>query len=391
MSDAQLDLTDATWAVSVDFANGGAWLLLTGAAGVRHRATRSVVLRSCSTAKCSPVRRSAQRVGCQVGIQGGSTVITGQFTESDARELALLIRSVRCRSRWKSSRRTRWDRPWAPPRSMRLWAAIGSLLTVLFLIGYYLVSRCPRRALHWQRTRSSHWRRCRPSGALDVARHRRLRAGDRDGRRRQRVGVRACQRGARSGAQLAELGACRVPSSVHSDRRLQRHHIGRSVVAVLLRPPAACVASVSPCRLVRSVPMFTTLVVTRMMIDVSVQSKQMTKSPKVWGMNVGARLRERIERGPNLVARRRIWFMLSALASPQQHSESAYAASSTDWHHRRTTHRIPDRRSRRTRRRPRESRRRRLPPCDRATDRRQPDRCASTNSKQPSNKPSQTP
>ena len=52
-----------------------------------------------------------------------------------------------------------------------------------------------------------------------------------------------------------------------------------------------------------------------MMIDVSVQSKRMTKSPKVWGMNVGARLRERIlERGPNLVARRRIWFMLSALA-----------------------------------------------------------------------------
>jgi SecD/SecF fusion protein len=61
--------------------------------------------------------------------------------------------------------------------------------------------------------------------------------------------------------------------------------------------------------------MFTTLVITRMMIDVSVQSKRMTKSPKVWGMNVGACLRERIlERGPNLVARRRIWFMLSALA-----------------------------------------------------------------------------
>ena len=237
VSDAQVDLTGATWAVSVDFANGGAWAALTGAAACAPPGDpqRRVAIVLDGDVLTSP--QVGAEVGCQVGIQGGSTVITGQFTESDARELALLIRSG------------------ALPVPLEIIAqntvgpTLGAAAIDAELVGrgdrqladgavpdrLLPVSRCPRSACTGGVRGDFTGDVAGHRGCAHVARHRRLRAGDRDGRRRQRVGVRAHQRGARSGAHLAELGARWVPPSVHSDRRLQRHHIGRSVVAVLLR------------------------------------------------------------------------------------------------------------------------------------------------------------
>jgi len=73
----------ATWAVSVEFANGGAWTELTGEAACAPPGDprRRVAIVLDGEVLTSP--QVGAEVACQIGIQGGSTVITGQFAESD--------------------------------------------------------------------------------------------------------------------------------------------------------------------------------------------------------------------------------------------------------------------------------------------------------------------
>jgi SecD/SecF fusion protein len=316
VSDAQVDLTGATWAVSVDFANGGAWAALTGAAACAPPGDpqRRVAIVLDGDVLTSP--QVGAEVGCQVGIQGGSTVITGQFTESDARELALLIRSGALPVPLEIiAQNTVGPTLGAAAIDASLWAAaIGSLLTVLFLIAYY--------------------RYLGVLAALALAAYAVISLAT-----LQALGAVLTLPGI-AGFVLA-IGMAVDGNVLVFERIKEEHAAGRTLrnsARAGFRRAFTAIADSNVTTLVAALllyffasggvrgfgitlsigvlaSMFTTLVITRMMIDVSVQSKRMTKSPKVWGMNVGARLRERIlERGPNLVARRRIWFMLSALA-----------------------------------------------------------------------------
>jgi SecD/SecF fusion protein len=64
------------------------------------------------------------------------------------------------------------------------------------------------------------------------------------------------------------------------------------------------------------VSMFTSLVVTRVLIELSVRSKFLTSRPKLWGLEVGADLRQRIvSRGPDIVGNKKRWFTITAGAS----------------------------------------------------------------------------
>ena len=81
------------WFVTIDFKRFGraAWQELTGTPPAPRRATRRAGSRSCSTTRSSRRRRSTRPCACDVGIPGGSTQITGDFTRQEAKDLAVLI------------------------------------------------------------------------------------------------------------------------------------------------------------------------------------------------------------------------------------------------------------------------------------------------------------
>jgi SecD/SecF fusion protein len=93
-ADAQLGQL-GEWQVSIDFAGGGerAWQQLTGAAACAPAGdpTRRVAIVLDDKIISSP--QVEPTVACEVGITGGSTVITGSFSQTDAKDLALLVRA----------------------------------------------------------------------------------------------------------------------------------------------------------------------------------------------------------------------------------------------------------------------------------------------------------
>lgn len=82
------------WQVSVDFRGGGGrWATLTGAAACNPPGDpkRRVAILLDNKVISSP--QVAPEVQCRVGIAGGATTITGQFSEKEAKDLGLLIRA----------------------------------------------------------------------------------------------------------------------------------------------------------------------------------------------------------------------------------------------------------------------------------------------------------
>lgn len=97
VSGASVTLTPTApqqWAVDVEFRDGSAWAALTGAAACETpgEPTRRIAIVLDGEVITSPSVGAG--VACGRGIEGGSTQITGgPFDEDEARELALLIRS----------------------------------------------------------------------------------------------------------------------------------------------------------------------------------------------------------------------------------------------------------------------------------------------------------
>jgi SecD/SecF fusion protein len=94
-ADAQIDPQGiGGWFVTMDFGGSGerAWAQLTGKAACAPAGdpARRVAIVLDNEIISSP--QVDPQVACNVGIAGGSTQITGQFTAAEARELALLIR-----------------------------------------------------------------------------------------------------------------------------------------------------------------------------------------------------------------------------------------------------------------------------------------------------------
>src|SRR6185436_8471068 len=93
-ADAQLGQL-GEWQVSIDFAGTGerAWQQLTGAAACAPAGdpTRRVAIVLDDNVISSP--QVEPTVACEVGITGGSTVITGSFSQTGAKDLALLVRA----------------------------------------------------------------------------------------------------------------------------------------------------------------------------------------------------------------------------------------------------------------------------------------------------------
>ena len=94
-AEASTDPQLGRWQVSVDYRGSGErkWAELTGRAAcapVGDPQRRVAIVLDDEVISSPQVETS---VGCDTGITGGSTLITGEFSESEARQLALLIRA----------------------------------------------------------------------------------------------------------------------------------------------------------------------------------------------------------------------------------------------------------------------------------------------------------
>lgn len=307
----------ATWTVQITFRGDGEeqWGDLTGQAA------------------CSPVGSPARRVAivldeevisspevtpdaeCEVGIPGPTTVITGQFTDAEAKELALLIRAgslpvpVEVIER-RTVGPTLGD---AAVKASIEAAIIGGLLTILYVIAYYRVlgvlaalslfiygllsyavllflgatltlpgiagfvlaigMAVDANVLVFERSKEEF------SGG------RRLRAATLEGFKKAWTAI-------------ADSNATTVLAAI-----------------ILFFFATGAVRGFGITLTVGvAVSMFTALVITRLFVELLMKSKKMATSPGFLGMNVGGKLRKRFEERPiNIMSHRTKWFAISGL------------------------------------------------------------------------------
>ncbi|HEX6674233.1 MAG TPA: protein translocase subunit SecD [Actinomycetes bacterium] len=141
-ADAVLDpQTGGRWEVQVQFRGdgGGPWARLTGQAACapdgdpRRRVAIVLDRKVISSPQVDP------SVACDQGIRGGTTVITGQFGERDAKELALLIRAgaLPVPVNAVEQRTVGPTLGEAAIRASVQAAVLGAALTILYMAAYY--------------------------------------------------------------------------------------------------------------------------------------------------------------------------------------------------------------------------------------------------------------
>jgi SecD/SecF fusion protein len=308
----------AQWHVEVGFrgAGGDQFAKLTGQAACAPPGDprRSVAIVLDQEVISSP--QVAPEVGCGEGIAGGETVITGQFSEQEAKALALLIRAGALPVPVEIvEQRTIGPTLGAGAIRASVQAAvIGAALTILYMVVYY-----------------------RLLGAL--------------------AAVALMVYGLMSYAALLAIGATltlpgiagfilaigmAVDANVLVFERTKDEHVaGRSVRSAALagfRRAWSAIADSNATTLLAAlllfffasgavrgfgitlsigvvVSMFAALVVTRSLVELVLRRRRVVASPRALGLEVGGRLRTWLgERDPDLLGRRRLWFTISAVA-----------------------------------------------------------------------------
>jgi SecD/SecF fusion protein len=310
-------LGSSSWTVSIEFRGEGGdqWADITGAAACEPAGSpqRRVAIALDQEVITSP--QVGADVECDVGITGGDTVITGDFTEKEAKDLALLIRAgalpvpVEVVER-RTIGPTLGDA--AVDASVQA-ALIGGALTLLYVIGYYrllgilaavalllygLISYAVLLALGATLTLPGIAGFVLAIGmAVDA-------------------NVLVFER-----SKEEFSGGKRLRASVMDGFKKAWSAIADSNATTVL---AAIILFFFATGAVRgfgitltvgvAVSMFTALVITRLFADLLLRSKGIQKRPALLGMNVGGKLRQRLEERPiNIMGRRKIWFALSAV------------------------------------------------------------------------------
>ena len=127
------------WQVQVEFRNGRAWTELTGDAACAPVGDPGRRIAIVLDEKVISSPQVAPEIGCEQGISGGITSITGSFSEDEAKELALLIRAGALPVpvevvEQRTIGPTLGD---AAIEASVQAAVIGALLTTLYMIAYY--------------------------------------------------------------------------------------------------------------------------------------------------------------------------------------------------------------------------------------------------------------
>lgn len=313
---AMIDPQTGGWHVQLEFRRDGAkdWEALTGSAACAPAGdpTRRVAIVLDAEAISSP--QVSEEVACNEGISGGETVITGGFTEDEAKDLALLIRAGALPVPVEVIERSTVGPTLgaqAIDSSMKA-AVIGAALTALYMIAYY-----------------------RFLGFLSV------------------LGLVAY--GGLSFGALVAMGATltlpgiagfvlavgmAVDANVLTFERMKEEHlagkrlgaaaregfsrawsaIADSNATTLLAAALLFFLASGPVRgfgvtlsLGVIVSMFSALVVVKLLVDLSARPKMFQKRPKLLGLTVGEALRKRLaDSPPDLVGKRKLWFFVSA-------------------------------------------------------------------------------
>ncbi|MGH2753121.1 MAG: protein translocase subunit SecD, partial [Actinomycetota bacterium] len=313
----------------IDSQTGGAWTVSIAFRGEGGEQWEQLTAEAACAPAGDPQRRIAivldeevisspqvdPSVECDVGISGGDTVITGDFTEAEAKDLALLIRAgalpvpVEVVER-RSIGPTLGDE--AIDASIQA-AIIGASLTILYLIAYYrLLGMAAALALF-------------AYGAISYAALLAL------GATLTLPGI--------AGFVLA-IGMAVDANVLVFERSKEEFTAGRRLrVAVLdgFKKAWSAIVDSNATTILAAVilfyfasgavrgfgvtltigvlaSMFSALVITRLFVEFLNRSKGLQQRPGWLGMNVGEKLRKRIEEHPvNLMARRKLWFALSLL------------------------------------------------------------------------------
>jgi SecD/SecF fusion protein len=306
-----------TWHVSISFRDDGGdkWGEITGEAACEPVGSpqRRVAIVLDKNIISSP--EVAPEFECNLGITGGDTVITGDFTAQEAKDLALLIRAGALPVpvevvEQRTVGPTLGD---AAIRASVEAGIIGGALTILYVVAYYRVL-----------------------GLL--------------------AAIALLAYGVVSYATLLVLGATLTLPGIAGfvlaigmavdanvlvfERSKEEFAAGKSLRAAALegfKKAWSAIADSNATTLLAAlilfyfaagavrgfgitltigvvVSMFTALVVTRVLVEAAMKSRFLSSRPGSLGMNVGSRLRGRIDERPiDLMSRSRWWFALSAL------------------------------------------------------------------------------
>jgi SecD/SecF fusion protein len=305
------------WEVSISFRDDGGeqWADVTGKAACEPVGSpqRRVAIVLDKDIISSP--EVAPEVECDQGITGGDTVITGDFGSQEAKDLALLIRAGALPVpvevvEQRTIGPTLGD---AAVRASVEAAIIGGALTILYVIAYY-----------------------RLLGVL--------------------AAVALLAYGVMSYAVLLALGATLTLPGIAGfvlaigmavdanvlvfERSKEEFSAGKRLRAAALegfKKAWSAIADSNATTLLAAiilfyfaagavrgfgitltigvlVSMFTALVVTRLLVEIAMKSRRLSSHPGALGMNVGGRLRKRLDERPiDIMSRSKWWFALSAL------------------------------------------------------------------------------
>lgn len=316
-AEAVLDPAGVGWTVTISFrGTGGAdWAGLTGAAACESLGNpkRRVAIVLDEEVITSP--EVGEGVECDVGIAGGSTEITGNFTEDEAKDLALLIRAgalpvpVEVVER-RTIGPTLGDA--AVEASVKA-AVIGGLLTILYVIAYYrllgvlaalallaygLISYAVLLALGATLTLPGIAGFVLAIGmAVDanVLVFERSKEEFEDGKRLRTAILEGFKK---AWSAIADSNATTVIAAI-----------------ILFYFATGAVRGFGVTLTVGvAVSLFSALVITRLLAELAMKSKRLAKRPGWFGMNVGGKLRKRLEERPiNLISRAKVWFAISGV------------------------------------------------------------------------------
>jgi SecD/SecF fusion protein len=307
----------ASWTVQITFRGEGEeqWGTLTGQAAcspVGDPARRVAIVLDEQVISSPEVTPEAE---CEVGIPGSTTVITGNFTEKEAKDLALLIRAGSLPVPVEVvERRTVGPTLGDAAIDASIQAAvIGGALTILYVIAYYrvlgllaalslfiygLLSYAVLVALGATLTLPGIAGFVLAIGmAVDAnvlvferskeefSGGRRLRAATMEGFKKAWTAI-------------ADSNATTVLAAIilffYATGAVRGFGITLTVGV--------------------AVSMFTALVITRLLVELLMRSKKMATSPRALGMNVGGKLRKRFEERPiNIMSHMKKWLLGSAV------------------------------------------------------------------------------
>ena len=305
------------WEVQVEFRGDGSrqWAELTGEAACAapgDPARRIAIVLDDEIVSSPSVSPEIQ---CGSGISGGNTVITGQFTQREAKDLALLIRAGALPVpvtvvEQRTIGPTLGDA--AISASVKA-TIIGASLTILYMLVYYrLLGALAALAL----------------GAYGLISFAVL------------IALQATLTLPGIAGFVLAIGMAVDANVLVFERLKEEHGTGRSLrssAAAGFRNAWSAIVDSNATTLLAAlilfffasgavrgfgitlsvgvvVSMFSALVVTRALVDIVVRRPAMGRRPRLMGLEVGGRFRRWLaERGPDLLGRARLWFSISAV------------------------------------------------------------------------------